>query len=77
MMQEIRALTSFTKDTENISTRASIEEKELMIILNRYSAKEEGQMEGKRKWRKFNGFKFPFCFPVAKLRDGICRIKLS
>lgn len=64
-------MTSFTKDTEHISTRASIEEKELMIILNCYSAKEEGQIEGKRKQRKFNGFEFPFCFPVAKLRDGI------
>lgn len=66
MMQKIRATISFTKETQYISTKASTEGKELIIILSCYSVK-WGQMEGKRKLRKFNEFNFPFYFPVAKL----------
>ena len=66
MMQKIAATTSFTKDTGHISTRASIDEKGI-IILSCYFVKKGDWGRGKVTNLIFNNFDFPFCFPGAKL----------
>lgn len=66
VMLRTRLTASFTKDTEHVSTRASIRGKGIMTW-SYYSVKLWGQWRERRKWKKLNALDCPFCFPVARL----------
>ena len=70
VMPGMRTTASFTKDTEHISTRASIREKEI-IIWSCYSVKLGGWWRERRNWENLMHSIFPFCSPVARLNAGM------